>query len=561
MMSGSSPPGGMVNDQNEALRRENAMLMAQIKALSARLAIGSSGPGYPLELAAGLRTLEAPMSVMSDSYKAGHFLMYPEAQQMSAYGEFREPMKGMKTRGEQDNRFVFYGMRHYIENFVSRKWCKGEIDAAEAFYQTHCAGKRPYPFPRDLFNALVEENDGYFPVVIEALPEGTVAYIHTPVFIITAEDKYSRLCTFLETLLTMVWYPSCVATLSRYTRDAIEEGFDASVDDDMRWLVDSRLHDFGFRGCASVEQSVLGGCAHLLNFEGSDTMSACYHAQFHLNGGRSVGTSIPATEHSVMTAWPNEEDAINNEIEHFGDGLFAAVMDSYDYDNALNEVLPKVAPNCKAKGGVMVIRPDSGDPVTQVIKGLKAAEKVFGCKTNGKGFKVITGAAVIQGDGINYEVVRKIQEAVLAEGFSAENVAYGMGGGLLQKVNRDTMSFATKLSSITYASGEHRDVMKTPKSSAAKTSLPGRLFVGRKGPGEPPVVYPQGDSECKSLENCMVVVYNKRPVPGVFDDFDAVKARVDREWKALPPNGKPISPQLQKKIDDILRSRGWNLDT
>ena len=425
--------GAELSEQNEALRRENAELYAQIKALGQRLAQGSAGPGYSLELVAGLRTLEAPMSVMADSYKAGHFLMYPECLQMTAYGEFREPMKGMTTGGVQDNRFVFYGMRHYIDNFVSRKWTKADIDAADAFYKTHAAGGKPYPFPRDLFNAMVEENDGYFPVVIEALPEGSVAYIHTPVFIITAEDKYSRLATFLETLLTMVWYPSCVATLSRYTRDAIEDGFNQSVDDENKWLLPSRLHDFGFRGCTSVEQSVLGGCAHLLSFEGSDTMSACYHAQFHLNGGRPIASSIPATEHSVMTAWPTEEDAINNEIEHFGNGLFAAVMDSYDYDNALDVVLPKVtkertqthhtntdtntklipiprnkctrarsralvlslslslahshihrhthtythahtrththqvAPNCKAKGGVMVIRPDSGDPVTQVI--------------------------------------------------------------------------------------------------------------------------------------------------------------------------------------------------
>jgi len=558
-MSNSNEHSSEISDQNEALRRENADLYAQIKALSHRLAQGSAGPGYPLEMAGGLRTLESPMSVMADSYKAGHFLMYPEAKSMTAYGEFREPMAGMQTGGQQDNRFVFYGMRHYIENFVDRKWTMSDVHAADAFYKTHLAGGRPYPFPRDLFVKFVEENDGYFPVTIEALPEGTVAYIHTPVFIISAENEYSRLCTFLETILTMVWYPSCVATLSRYTRDAVEEGFNKSVEEDSKWLLDSRLHDFGFRGCTSVEQSVLGGCAHLLSFEGSDTMSACYHAQFHLNGGKPIASSIPATEHSVMTAWPDEEAAMNNQISHFGDGLYACVMDSYDYDNALDVVLPKVADNCKAKGGMIVLRPDSGDPVIQVIKALKAAEKTFGVTTNSKGFKVLQGAAVIQGDGINYAVVRKIQEEVLKEGYSAQNVAYGMGGALLQKCNRDTMSFATKLCHITYASGESRDVMKTPKSSAAKTSLPGQLFVGRAGPGTPPMVYPKGDPACKGLEPVMHVVYNKRPVPGVFEDFSTVRARVNREWAAVPPNGNPMSAPLQTKINDILRSRGWEV--
>jgi nicotinamide phosphoribosyltransferase len=93
-------------------------------------------------------------------------------------------------------------------------------------------------------------------------------------------------------------YPTTVATSSRRARDIIEAAFETSVEGGSSSpLLRSRLHDFGFRGCCTVEQSVLGGCAHLLNFEGTDTMSAAYYAQFHLNGGQPVGMSIPATEH------------------------------------------------------------------------------------------------------------------------------------------------------------------------------------------------------------------------------------------------------------------------
>jgi nicotinamide phosphoribosyltransferase len=93
-------------------------------------------------------------------------------------------------------------------------------------------------------------------------------------------------------------YPTTVATSSRRARDIIEAAFETSVEGGRsNPLLRSRLHDFGFRGCCTVEQSVLGGCAHLLNFDGTDTMSAAYYAQFHLNGGRPVGMSIPATEH------------------------------------------------------------------------------------------------------------------------------------------------------------------------------------------------------------------------------------------------------------------------
>ena len=140
---------------------------------------------------------------------------------------------------------------------------------------------------------------------------------------ITAEGDYACLCTFLETILTMMWcatvcialspaawphalllarYPSCVATLSRRAKDVIEAAFEKSVDGGHQSpLVGSRLHDFGFRGCTCVEQSVIGGCAHLLNFDGSDTMSAGYYAQFMLNDGRQVAQSIPASEHRCVT--------------------------------------------------------------------------------------------------------------------------------------------------------------------------------------------------------------------------------------------------------------------
>ncbi len=60
----------------------------------------------------------------------------------------------------------------------------------------------------------------------------------------------------------------------------IEAAFERSVDAGAASpLLPSRLHDFGFRGCCTVEQSVIGGAAHLLNFAGTDTLSAAYYVQ------------------------------------------------------------------------------------------------------------------------------------------------------------------------------------------------------------------------------------------------------------------------------------------
>ena len=118
-----------------------------------------------------------------------------------------------------------------------------------------CAAFAPQPSSPLLSNS---ENDGYFPVTIEALPEGTVAHTHVPVYQIFAEGEYARLVTFLETILTQMWYPSNIATLSRRCKQHIGDAFEKSVDKENFWLLNSRLHDFGFRGSSCVEASIIG---------------------------------------------------------------------------------------------------------------------------------------------------------------------------------------------------------------------------------------------------------------------------------------------------------------
>eukprot|EP00195_Chlamydomonas_chlamydogama_P007155 CAMPEP_0202896810 /NCGR_PEP_ID=MMETSP1392-20130828/5728_1 /ASSEMBLY_ACC=CAM_ASM_000868 /TAXON_ID=225041 /ORGANISM="Chlamydomonas chlamydogama, Strain SAG 11-48b" /LENGTH=503 /DNA_ID=CAMNT_0049582287 /DNA_START=382 /DNA_END=1893 /DNA_ORIENTATION=+ len=498
-----------------------------------------------------------PISVLTDSYKATHFLQYPGAKKMVAYGEFRCGY----SKDTSDTRIVSYGIRYLIDNYISRQWTMEDVERASLFYQTHMAPDyTPFPFPKELFQKFVKENNGYFPVVIEALLEGTCIHARVPVYQITATEEYSTLCTFLETLLTMIWYPTTVATLSRRARDVVESSFERTSEKGKSSpLVSTKLQDFGFRGCTCVEQSILGGCAHLLSFQGSDTMSAAFYAQFMLNGGRPVAQSIPATEHSVMTAWPTERAAMENMIENFGTGVFACVMDSYDYAKALSEVVPAVASKQVGKGGYMVLRPDSGDPTEAVLMGLVAADRVFGSDMNSKGYKVIRGCGVIQGDGIDIDTMRKIAGATEAAGFSAENVTYGMGGGLLQKVNRDTMSFATKLNHIIYDDGRAADIMKQPQTDTGKFSLPGVLAV--KKVNGVPTVFPKDSGEVSDEENLLKVVYNRGPVKDlVWDDFDTVRQRVNQEWSSLPKVADNISRSLKQKIVAQMKARGKNVN-
>lgn len=485
-------------------------------------------------------------AIMSDSYKVSHFLMYPDAKQMSAYGGFRKAYPEM-----EDNRFVFYGIRYIIENYVSVKWTEEDAEIAEHFYNTYNVAHTQHPWPRHLFLKFIRENDGYFPVTIQALPEGSVAYIGTPVYQMTATDEYAPLVTFLETIMTMLWYPSTVATLSRMTKDLIISAFDKSVDDECKFLLNSRLHDFGFRGCTCPEQSTLGGSAHLLNFEGSDTMSASYYVQYHLNGKKPRASSIPASEHSTMTAWPTEVEAFDHITEQFKGGLFATVMDSNDYDNACDNIVPLFAERVKSAGGLWVLRPDSGNPVDAVIKGLTSAEKAFGSVLNKKGYKVLNNVAVIQGDGINQHTIKAILKAVLDAGFSAQNVAFGMGGGLLQKLNRDTMSFATKLSHIVYADGSEKNVMKAPKSDTTKCSLPGRIDVCYGSDGTLKT-YPSDVAKQLNLKSAFITVYDKKPIDGIWSLFDVLVERTEIRWNATPNGGSPYSDEMKEKINFTL---------
>ena len=69
---------------------------------------------------------------------------------------------------------------------------------------------------------------------------------------------------------------------------------------------------------------------------------------------------------------------------------------------------------------------------------------------------MLRGVGVIQGDGIGHKAVAEILAKATEERYSAQNIAFGMGAGLLQNVNRDTMSFATKLCHIVYQDGTPR---------------------------------------------------------------------------------------------------------
>ena len=433
-----------------------------------------------------MSTLNIPFLLDTDTYKLGHPRMYPEgAKELRAYFTCRGPLF------DDDQRIVVYGLRYAFDTILSRRITQQDIDEADKWLQQHGVANTIMEWPKDLWQIVVDKYDGYIPLQVKALREGSVIYPQVPVFEIVAReidgDQFQYLVTYLETALMRIWSPMVTATKSAMVRAYLQKKFDNSVEDDAMFLLDSRLHDFGSRGVSSQETAMVTGCAHLTSFDGTDTMIAGWLATRY-NDGKHIGTSVLATEHSVMTSWDQEIDAVKRAVEITpSGGICSVVADSYSYNNFLTQHLPIVAPLAQAKGILFVVRPDSGDPVQCVIDGLYACERAFGADVNAKGFKVIRGGAVIQGDGINVKKLFEIADAVEAAGFSAQCVAYGMGGGLLQKQDRDTLKVAIKLCAIDLGNGlEGR--MKKPSDDISKTSLPGPFIVNNVS-GRPQV-YP-----------------------------------------------------------------------
>jgi nicotinamide phosphoribosyltransferase len=291
--------------------------------------------------------------------------------------------------------------------------------------------------------------------------------------------------------LRAIWYPTTVGTTSWHIKQEILNYLEKSGDPAS---IGFKLHDFGARGVSSEESARIGGAAHLVNFMGTDTMSGVLHVMDVYGSGVS-GFSIPAAEHSTITSWgrDSESDAYRNMVKQFGTpgALLAVVSDSYDIYKACEMWGTELKDDVIQSGATVVIRPDSGDPVVVLPKMLSILGEKFGFTKNAKGYKVLNNVRVIWGDGINSVSLSSILRCVVdVAGWSADNIAFGMGGGLLQQLDRDTLKFAMKCSSVgIYEPGmgtddsDHiwRDVFKDPATDPGKASKKGRVTLWESG--------------------------------------------------------------------------------
>ncbi|MEM8725482.1 MAG: nicotinate phosphoribosyltransferase [Pseudomonadota bacterium] len=407
----------------------------------------------------------------TDSYKQSHFRQYPpEARLISAYGEARP--------NPFSDKVLFLGLQPFLIDYLNKPITQRDIEEADEICSAHGV-----PFNREGWQAILDDHGGYLPLEISALPEGTIAPSGVPLFqVVNTDDRMPWLTTFIETaLLRSVWYPTTVGTLSWKCARIIGAGLEKSSDDPEGQLP-FKLHDFGARGVSSGESAALGGMAHLVNFAGTDTLEGIMAARRYY-GADMPGFSIPAAEHSTMTSWgkDREEDAYANMLDAFeGEGaLVAVVSDSYDLDNAVENIWGgSLKEHVLSRKGTLVVRPDSGDPVETPARTLAKLWDIFGGTTNAKGYRVLNDRVrVIQGDGMNVESIARLVDRVIADGFAVDNIAFGMGGGLLQSVTRDTLRFAMKANAMRDGNGVWHDVSKNPATDPGKASKAGRQAV------------------------------------------------------------------------------------
>lgn len=409
------------------------------------------------------------MIFRTDSYKFSHWLQNPPGTEyQNSY---------IESRGGKWDKTVFFGLQMFLLEYLSNPITQKDINDAAKFCAAHGV-----PFNLEGWEGILKDYNGYLPIRIEAVPEGTVMPTHNVlVQVVNTDPKYYWVTSYVETaLLRAVWYPTTVTTNSYICKEIIWKYLKETSDDPASQIA-FKLHDFGSRGVSSAESAGLGGAAHLVNFMGTDTVEGALFAKEYY-GEEMAGFSIPAAEHSTITSWGGPEyevDAFRNMLTQFAKpgSLVAVVSDSYDIWNAIYTWGSVLKEEVLKSGATIVVRPDSGDPETIPVLVIQRLMEHFGYAVNSKGYKVLPSCVrVIQGDGITFETIETILSNMKKVGLSADNIAFGQGGGLLQQVNRDTLKFAMKCSAV-QVNGVWKDVWKNPVTDKSKQSKRGILAL------------------------------------------------------------------------------------
>lgn len=440
-----------------------------------------------MEFINDIGTLMTQPILDADTYKATHWTFeHPDFESSHGYLEAR--------KGGQFDFVQWFGFQYLLRYYMMQQVTDDMKREAKDEIGTHVG-----PFNDYMWDRIIGEHDGYMPVRIKALPEGTIVRQGNVLATIESLDKkVAGVQAYIETKLMRVHYPTTIATRSLRWWGIINRYLEETGTPELaEWM----MVDFGARGAHALESAAVGGMAHLVNFQVTDNLMGIRFAKHAYRTTSMPGYSIPATEHSVTTSWgkrwthaPNRDGEFaffahalevhgNKENPLGGRVPVSIVIDTYDQDEAVRMWLDKtreenlhdklVASNMR-----VVLRPDSGDPVINVVHLLDLIGSLVGWTVNEKGYRVLPDyVRLIQGDGINEDTLRRILQRVAYHKWSADNLVFGSGGGLLvHEAERDTHRFAMKTSEVVIG-GSVNAVSKEVATDPSKASKKGRFAV------------------------------------------------------------------------------------
>jgi len=417
--------------------------------------------------------------VDTDAYKITHHLLdRDDLTGRISYGECRIGAKYPDT-------LLFGPQMICIEHFEGQVIDKYKIDEAQ-YLSAEWFGTDKY-FNRAMFDYILNQYGGMLPVEIKAVREGSRVPISNVLFTLEALDrKCLPLVQHMETLFMQFWYPTTIATDCFYIRQDIKGFLEKTGTPE---LLPYMLHNFGYRATSCQEQSAIGGVAHMISFEGSDTLVSDRAIQFYYGYDKLTRLkSVLATEHSVALQYgpgEGEYEYVKAALKATPDHLIASiVIDTYDAENFIDNVVtrPDIMEMVKARSGKTVWRQDSGEAKQCTLRNLDSLSRSYGMDFNSKGYKVLhPKIGLLQGDHIERATCKELYEYIISYKWSADNVVMGSGGGIMVKnFERDTQRIAIKPSLIRL-DGIDKPVQKTVKSQPDKASKPGHLKLHRSG--------------------------------------------------------------------------------
>lgn len=430
--------------------------------------------------------------LLIDFYKAVHAEMLPKNITKSV-SYFTPRM----SRVKKWDKVVMFGLQGFIKTYLidyfNNEFFNKPFDEVMGEYRRVMdvtLGKNTYKIEK--IEAL--HHLGYLPIQIVSLPEGTKVPMHVPMFGITnTHSNFAWLPQSLESLISAeMWHPMLAATVGVTYREIVNEYYDMTCDDDISRA--KALGAFDFRGEECLQSAIKAGAGWCLSFLNTATVPAIPYLEEMYNCDctqEPVAFGSPSTEHSVMCsnyAVDGDEVTFLRRLltEIYPNTSFSAVLDSYDYWNVIDNILPQLRGEIMNHNGCMLMRGDSGDCVEVVTKTVFKLWEHFGGTINSKGYKVLDShVKAIYGDSITIQRCEDIYKILMKNGFACSNVALGVGSfsfqcieedGVLKPFTRDTFSSCIK---ATYCEidGVPTPIFKNPKDGSFKKSQKGCCVV------------------------------------------------------------------------------------